>query len=427
MRRVFVSIASTLAVLSLVIAGAGAAPAAAQGTGVVPGQTPPPDLPCEITYDRTVAPLDVVVSDTVHVRVDVDGTCEGSAPGIDLFLVVDRTITMQQEGYLNATKEALKNFINRMDFTKSSGGLISFASASQVNKNLTTSRDDLIQAVNAIRLSQETDVRGLQDAFRTATQKLDGDGSPDNEKVIIILIAGQDVNQNLLNMPTVTQAARNAGVKVVFLMFPNAHFAHYVDAASDCTLTACQVWQGRGGVTVRKWAWGVDTPTIDGTLQTLADLLVAAVDVSSVRVNEAMDSGAAMVETSVVPPPTRFVGVPYRESWWEYTQMPPGGLHIDYDAVMVYADEEYAPTVASVLYLTFTDGTDVRIDLPNPKVMVRSVPTATATQASTNTPTPETPTATPSGTTPTATPTATLTDTRHYVYLPLVLNGAVIK
>ncbi len=383
------------------------------------------ELPCGMTADRTVSPAQVVQGERVQVRIEVNGTCAGGPKGIDVFLVVDRSVTMFDKGYLDPTKDALMRFVNAMDFTKSKGGLITFASSENVGSNLTSDRDSLLQAIRTIRLSQETDVRGLQGAFRTATQKLDNDGAPGNERVIIIVVAGPDVNQALLNMPTVTQAARNAGVKVVFLMFPDSQYVHYIEAASDCTGSFCGLWGSRSG-TLSKWAWGVDktgtADDIDERFKILIDLLLREPSLTGLGVNDSLYAGVTFVAGSASPP-ARILGGG-ADLFWDLTAVPPGGLVITYE---VTADDigRYRTAVVTRLEVALSDNTRTTVALPNPEIEVLDpalitptvtiTPSPTATEPATSTPTQPAVTDTP---TPTPSPTPTEPPALQPVFLP---------
>jgi len=376
--------------------------------------SPSQDLPCGVTYDRTVLPPEIVVSSTVHVHIQVDGSCEGGSRGINIFFVVDRSVTMFEDGFIDPTKSALKNFVNSMDFTKSTAGLITYADKKQVNKPLTSDRDAMLVAIDRIRLSEENDVRSLPAAFRDATQLIDRDGIEGNDKIVLIIAAGPDKDNALVNMPTVTQAARNAGVKVVFLMFPDSRYLHYVEAASDCTGTFCGLWGSRSGQ-LSKWAWGVDSGSIDSRLQMLVPLLLRGLELTRIEVEDFVHSGAEVLPSSVQPLPTNFAGGPaYRDMIWDFNPVPPGGVRIDYDARMIFEDETYPVAELSELALWYSDGTAPRMPLPNPDIIVRSEITPTPTSprpSATPSPTAAVATATPQG------------PTEWRVYLPVNLEG----
>jgi hypothetical protein len=399
-------------------------------TALPPAAAQEPTLPCGMTADRTVSPSTTVVGQPVHVTVMVTGTCTGGAKGIDIFFVVDRSVTMFDKKYLDPTKNALTRFVNLMSFPESQGGLITFAANDNVGINLTSDRDALIQAIKNIRLSQETDVRGLQGAFRTATQKLDGDGSPGNEKVIMILVAGPDVNQAMLNMPTVTQAARNAGVKVIFLMFPSSQYLHYVEASTDCTGNYCGVWGSRAGV-ISKWAWGIDLPgqpnDVEVRLKTLAGLLLSTPSLASVEIYDSLSGFFEWIPGSGGPPPTSSGNG--QDLQWQYTTMPAGGLKIEYDLTPL--DEgRFKTAIVTRVDVALSNSVRSQLPLPNPEILVLDPGAVSPTPPPPTAITPATPTATTAPVTDTPSPTATttvpLTPTpevtvpvsRHYAYLP---------
>jgi hypothetical protein len=403
-----------------------------------PARAQTTELPCDMTADRTVDPTTVAVEGKVHVTINVRGTCSGGAKGVDIFFVVDRSVTMFDKKYLDPTKDALTRFVNLMNFQNSTGGLITFAAQDDVRSNLTKDRDALIQAIKAIRLSQETDVRGLQGAIRTATQKLDDNGTPGNDKVIMVLVAGPDTSQALINMPTVTQAARNAGMKVIFLMFPESRYVHYVEASTDCVGTFCGRWQGPRGAALTKWAWGVDLPgtaeDVGERLKTLAELLLKAPTLKSVEVYDGLSGFFEWVPGSAVPEPTTTGGG--ADLTWNFDSVPPEGITIEYD-VTALEEGRFKTAVVSRVAVTLSTNETTTVGLPNPEITVVDpsmiTPSATPVTPTTATtpPTPTTPspthtseptvaTPTPSATPFDPTPTATTHLDRAPVYLPWV-------
>jgi len=384
-----------------------------------------PQLPCPVTANRTVNPLSVAVGGTVHVSVTLQADCAGGAKAIDAFFVVDRSVTMIEDQLLQPTQDALIAFVNAMNFPASKAGVITYAANESISRNLTGDRDAIIQAINAIRLSQETDVRGLQGAFRTATQKLDGDGTPGNEKVIFIVAAGADTAQALLTMPTVTQAARNAGMKVIFLMFPDARFTHYVDASSDCDEPWCPAWQGPRGAVLRKWAWGVEESTMDDVMRELAARLLRLPTLDAVTVSDSLNFAAEYVVGSASPPFDRPEVPPYEDLEWDLGRPPAGGATVSYDVRMT-EEGEYPVAVLTRAFLTFSTGPQQFIlPLPNPAVRVSGAVVETPTSTPFVTRPTDTPTAPVDTPAPTMQPSATATDAvdRPTIFLPAALRG----
>jgi hypothetical protein len=392
-------------------------------------------VPGNVTYDRVVAPLDVTVGDTVHVKIELDYDNVRTSRGVDTFLVVDRTPTMfgsktDQTTFIAATKEGLIGFVNSVDFSKGKVGLITYAANATVSRNLTDDRDSVLQAIQTIRMSEENDVRGLQDAFRTATQKLDNDGAPGNDKNIFIVVAGPDQQQALLNMATVTQAARNAGVRVVFLMFTGAAYAHYVDASSQCSWGYCVNWSDYG----RRYAWEVaagGTYDIRTVLRNLSEHFLFSPSLAQILVRDEFDpANIALLPDSVVPLPSRTVGPPFFLAEWQIDNPTRGPFVIEYDVRAEYPDDTYPVSTVSRLYLIASDGQTSTIDLPNPPITVHgpgtpgtpASPTAptpgpTTPPATTEVPTTPPPSLTPSTATPSPTSTGGLPSAR--IYLPV--------
>ena len=399
-------------------------------------------LPGNVTYDRTVAPLDVGVRDLVHVKIELDYDSVRASRGVDAFLVVDRTPTMFGSSagnttFMAATKEALTAFVNSLDFGKGEVGMITYAANATVARNLTNDQDALLNSIRTIRMSEENDVRGLLDAFRTATQKLDNDGTPGNEKIIFIVVAGPDQQQALVNMPTVTQAARNAGVKVVFLMFSGATYTHYVAAASDCTWGRCITWTGLG----QRYAWEVNAAganDIRTVLRDLSEHFLFSPSLAQIRVRDGFDpASVSLLPDTVNPLPSRSIGPPYYEIEWQIDNPTRGPFVAEYDVRTEWPDDTYPVSTVSYLYLVTSDGQTIGpIDLPNPPLTVRgpgtpgtpgtpASPTAETPSPTTPSVTPDKPTSTSTAETETPTPQDTATGAppeERTIFLPTTLR-----
>jgi|GEM_PF-4667949 hypothetical protein len=409
--------------------------------GATPESASAQEIPCNVQADRTVEPTVANVGDKVQVDITVTGECDNESKGIDIFFVVDRTPTMFDQSYrprfIDALQEGLKGFVNAMDFSKSQAGVMSYAARSQVNRNLTDDQDAIIKAIDQIRMTEESDVRGLQAAFRTAVGKLDNDGDPDNQKVVMIFAAGPDTNNDLVNMPTVTQAARNAGVTVVFFQFSTREagsiYTHFIKASSDCDpkdRKVCVPYRfTAGGPVEYKYAWSVtavSSPTpgdhdVRTKLRDFSDFLLFGVEILQVDIHEYFNGSVTFEPNSALPPPSSPSSPPYWEANWEFYGMPPDGVTVQY-LVTVNDVGSYAVTDASQAVVKFTDGREFPIDLPNPTIEVREAPQDTPTPTATATvveptDTPETPTP------DTPTPTSTAEDTQESIYLPLTMRS----
>lgn len=379
-------------------------------------EEPPPDAPpgCDPIASRTVTPAEVWAGGSVDVDMLFDPACRPfDEIGVDVMFVVDRSITMGTEGYFAPTRAALGDFVLAMNMETSSAGLVTFASSDSISRNLTKDRDDLVRAINSIRLTEEDDTRGLLGALRTATEKLTS-GTVGNEKVVMIVVAGSESSQPLVNMPTVTQAARNAGVRFVFLMFPDARFTHFVESASLCH-TGCPSWRGprAGDPVMMKWAWGVDEsgPSgIEAVIDILIEKLLREISVTSIEFWESFEDDVVFDESSASPPASRVDSG--GDAFWTYSDVPLGGRRITYKAQMLREGATYPVTHRTEVTVGYSDGFRTTYPLPNPEVKVLEgvPPSATPTETGvppTPTPTLDVPSATPDDVTPTTPATAT--------------------
>lgn len=389
------SLSPALVTMVLVISSAGVTRAQEE-----PAPIAPPG--CDPVSSRTVTPAEVWPGGAVEVDLMFDPACRPfDEIGVDVMFVVDRSITMGTKRYFAPTRAALGDFVLAMNMETSSAGLISFASTDSISRNLTKDRDDLIRAINAIRLTEEADTRGLLGALRTATEKLSS-GTEGNEKIVMIVVAGSESSQPLVNMPTVTQAARNAGVKFVFLMFPDARFTHFVQSASLCH-AGCPSWRGprAGDPVVTRWAWGVEVDGANGieaVIDILIEKLLREISVTSIEFWESFEDDVVFDEPSASPPPSR---VDFGEdAFWTYADTPPGGRRITYSAQMLREGATYPVTRRTEVTVGYSDGfrTTYLLDNPEVRVLEGAPPSPTPTQTGvppTATETPDVPTDTP--------------------------------
>lgn len=426
---------SSIAVAALVAGGLALpllvpAPSRAQDAG------PPP--PCEFAASRDVAPREVFAGDDTTVTVTIDPGCKSfEEHGVDMFFVVDQSVRMGADKYFEPTRLGLSDFVVQLNSGTSSAGIITFARDDSVLRNLTNDREDLLRAIGSIRLkeapsAQESEIRGLLGAVRTATQKLDNDGTPGNDKVVVIIVAGQEKNEPLLTLPTVTQAARNIGVKFVFLMFPDALYSHFVASASEC-FAGCPSWRGprAGDPVTMKWAWGVEREGPNGiraVLGQLATRLLRPATVSEVELWEGLNDDVTFVQGSAVPPPTRID--PPLDLFWTLTNLISARQVIAFKGRMG-AVGTYPVSLRSELRVQYSDGFRQTILLDNPDVLVKD-PSTRPTAPATATALPPTATASPVATEqpPTATAESTATHTPvaaatgGTVYLPAAVANA---
>jgi hypothetical protein len=383
------------------------------------GQEPEPaSPPCDLSAQRDVSPLRIYAGEEVTVTTRIEADCSPrKGKGVDIMFVVDRSITVHEDKLLQPIKDGLSAFVLAMDFEGSSAGLITYASSDQVVSNLTHDQARVLNGIRTIRLAEENDIRGVDGAFRKAVGKLDNDGDPENEKIVMITVAGQDQSQQLVSMPTVTNSARNAGVKVVFLLFPGARYRHLVEAASDCDAN-CPMY-GLSGGPQGKWAWYVDATDYEDRLKALADRLLRARMLDKVELEEYLHSGAVLVPGSLSPP----AGQAGLRLLWSLDTIPEPGITLTYRARMIYPDETY-PVADSVILEAVDDlGARYPVPLANPDIEVLN-PASRPTEVPTATAIVPTATAVPATPTPTATIAPSPEPADDRIFLPLARYDA---
>lgn len=155
----------------------------------VPAQGPSQDPTCTVAHDKTAAPAEILLGETVTVTLAVTGTCPTKLVPADVILVLDRSGSMVRDGKIEAAKAAAIAFVNRTDPAQTRVGLVAIAGTAVRVSGLTDNRAQLIRFINDLVIDAGTNlVDGLAEARRALSG---GDVRPGANRYIVFLTDGR--------------------------------------------------------------------------------------------------------------------------------------------------------------------------------------------------------------------------------------------
>jgi hypothetical protein len=414
----------------LVIAGANGASAMPYDlpgeSAILQAPGPIEDLiPCDPVYTRSIEPRIFKIGEETTVRAEYNFKCTGEARKLNYFLVIENSGALRQgrggREALDHVIEGAQDFVNQVDYANGSqGGLVLYAATSTVRLPL-----------------QGGNSAGAGAAIRDATGLLPTSVESEFANVLIIVDAGaSETTDPLVTRHTACNAARQAGVTVAVVSFPNAQ-GRLVQCSSGGWFKQVTTHEG---------------DNVEDIFAEFAEGMLRGKMMTEVTYSESLVDGFEFVDGSGYPREPDYPPV-YGAFGWTFGRDAPQSVQFN-----VRASEDLAGTghprplvdFAELLF-EFTDKTRARAYLPNPDVCVyrddpgecAGLPTLTPSSGSTDTPVATTPppSDTPVPTTPppsttevpvdTPTPTATSTNTLepigNKIYLPVVINAVPVS
>lgn len=201
----------------------------ADATGVVrvyarddaaPAQLPPASGPgrCAVVRDKGAAPPEIMLGDSVEVRLVVDGACPVDHQKADVVLTIDKSGSMQADNKIGAARQAATAFLAQTDPLFTRIALVGFDIAATVIQPLTSDRRRLIEQINTLEASGGTH---LVHALDASLDVLTGpDARPGVAKVVVYMSDGRHTelgNVPIADPPGLAEAiarARAAGIHV---------------------------------------------------------------------------------------------------------------------------------------------------------------------------------------------------------------------
>lgn len=369
-------------------------------SGVVP--TPPPTAqpPCSVTGDKTAAPRQLPLGDTVDLTLTLDIQCRaGTETQADIVLIIDRSGSMAGKDpptKLDKAKEAADGFVRRLDLARHRVALVSFETINSLDQPLTGDLAAITGAIAAVQPSGSTDIAG---ATERALRHLRASGRPSAVPVILMMTDGEPSGPRQTWIDSVRVAARARATGTLF---------YTIGLGDNVRADLLTAMAGSAS----RYFYAPTPDELDPIYRQLSQS-VGEVTASDVVVEDVMGADVDFVAGSAPGATT----ADNRTLTWTVGSLPAGGVRLTLKVRPRRAGRLPTNTRAEAHYMAA--GQRYSFVFPIPEVEV--IPPATDTP---------TPTATPTATaTATRTATATPTDTAtprpapRKVYLPILMRG----
>lgn len=144
---------------------------------------------CQPAVDKTAAPPEIPLGQTVTVTLRLDGACPARERKADVVLVIDRSNSMARDGKLAATQAAAHALVDAMDARLVQIGIVAFDETVETMATLTTDRAVLHQAIDDIAYAPGTNLVDGLDAGRRLLAS--AAHRPDATPVIVFMTDGR--------------------------------------------------------------------------------------------------------------------------------------------------------------------------------------------------------------------------------------------
>ena len=141
--------------------------------------------PPHLVVDKSVSPDLTCGEATVTLNITGAGCQAGQRLPVDVLLIIDRSISMNTDGKLTATKQAAKDFIDLLDDSKDRVGLVSYSDSATLNQGLTNDFAAVKTAIDGLSTSGYTNIGA---AINTANTELTTNGRSSSEAVRVEIL-----------------------------------------------------------------------------------------------------------------------------------------------------------------------------------------------------------------------------------------------
>jgi Mg-chelatase subunit ChlD len=168
---------------------------------------------CTVTVDKTAAPPEIKLGETVTVSLTVNGSCPEKEQSADVILAIDHTESMNGAKFA-AAQTAATTFVNMMDPSLVHIGIVAVASQGVVVQALTSDQAKLVATIQGLAIERGTNIVGGLDASRA--ELMGPDARTGVRKVIVFLTDGRQTvtNPPISALDGVIAAVRAAGIEV---------------------------------------------------------------------------------------------------------------------------------------------------------------------------------------------------------------------
>lgn len=143
---------------------------------------------CTVSGDKIASPARVILGETVEVRLRLTADCPAAVlQPADVVLAIDQSVSMAQEGKLDAAKAAARAFVVASDLSLHRVAVVAFAATATTTIGLSQDRSAIEAAIDGIGIAPSTNIA---DAIDTGAQILRLNGRAEAKHVIILISDG---------------------------------------------------------------------------------------------------------------------------------------------------------------------------------------------------------------------------------------------
>ncbi len=154
-------------------------------------QVPPAPRQCTIDGEQRAEPLQVELRQPVQMTLWLSASCPVELPGkADILLALDHSGSMNQDGKAAAAREAVRQFVDRVDFERDRVGILAFNETAYIVQPLTTRRERVLSALDD--MGSASGGTYIAQAIQLADAELGHSGRPDAAMVLVLLTDGLD-------------------------------------------------------------------------------------------------------------------------------------------------------------------------------------------------------------------------------------------
>jgi Mg-chelatase subunit ChlD len=366
-------------------------------------QPPPPEgEQCVVNANKRANPTSLNLGDSTEITLELSGACPSSANKADVMLVIDRSGSMNDQGKLEAAKQAALAFIATMDLSRDRVGLVAFESSAQLVESLTSDASSLLSAILGMTAQGGTNIG---EAVSMAQAELRGaNGRPDAQPSMVLLTDGRPTDPGGQDAAlAAASAAKDAGTRLFTIGYGQ-------DADPDLLAAMAS--------TSSHFFYAPSERELERIYSEVALRIFTEILLRQVSVTDQLPANMRYVPGSGHPLPA----LQGQTLTWQFNDVTMSGMRMRYRVQPLDPGTHRTNIQAEANYL---DGLEQpgRVAFPIPAVQVNAEsPTTTATGA----PATRTPTPTPTHT-PTATPSATASPRPAGIHLPLVRKSRLCQ
>ncbi len=146
---------------------------------------------CHVEGEQLAQPGQVELHQPVEMTLQLWASCPVEAPGkADVMLALDHSGSMNQDGKARAARDAVRQFVDWVDFERDRVGVLAFNESAYIVQPLTARRDRVLSALDD--MGGASGGTYIAQAIDLADAELSYSGRADAARVLILLTDGLD-------------------------------------------------------------------------------------------------------------------------------------------------------------------------------------------------------------------------------------------